>query len=158
MYDRVMGTKTATGESAANLHHPSEMMRSNRRANPVSASVEERKASMDSHNEPSIMNGGTLIHNPTINQQIRNRHIVRDERGQAISKVYKQAFVPVSKSLSKQAIKNDAFTMHENSFDLSHKKEIEDRIDSKSRILHGEFRTSAAFDNSMGPDWTKKTH
>ena len=89
MYGRVMGTKTATGESAANLHHPSELMRGNRRNNAVSASVEERGVSMNSQDEPSIMNGGTLIHNPTINQQIRNRHIVRDERGQAISKVYK---------------------------------------------------------------------
>ena len=39
-----------------------------------------------------------------------------------------------------------------------HKKKIEDHIQNKSKILHGEFRTSVAFDNNQGPDWTKKTH
>ena len=75
-----------------------------------------------------------------------------------MGKVFKQAFVPVSKSISKSAIKNDAFTMHENDFNLVHTAKIEDHIDSKAKILHGDFRTSTAFDNNAGPDWSKKTH
>ena len=66
--------------------------------------------------------------------------------------------MPVSKSLSKSTIMNDAFTMHENDYNLTHKNKIEDHIQNKAKILHGEFRTSLAFDNNQGPDWTKKTH
>lgn len=36
----------------------------------------------------------TLIHNPTINQQIRNRHIVRDHQGMALGKLPKTDFIP----------------------------------------------------------------
>ena len=31
----------------------------------------------------------TLIHNPTINQQIRNRRIIRDQHGVPVGKLYK---------------------------------------------------------------------
>lgn len=75
-----------------------------------------------------------------------------------MGKVYKKGFVPASKPESKNMIKNDAFTICENDFNLTHKAEIEDHIDNKSKILHGEFLTSKAFDNAQGKDWNKKTH
>ena len=55
-------------------------------------------------------------------------------------------------------IKNDAFTLHETSYNAEREKKVEDHIDNKTKILHGEFLCSTAFDNATGPDWTKKTH
>ena len=89
-----------------------------------------------------------MIHNPTINQQIRNRHIIRDQFGQPMGKVYKKNFVPASKPDSKNTIKNDNFTICENPYNLAHKAKIQDHIDTKSKILHGEFLCSKAFDNA----------
>jgi len=48
--------------------------------------------------------------------------------------------------------------MHENEYNLTYKAKVEDHILNKSKILHGVFQTSAAFDNNQGPDWAKKTH
>lgn len=75
-----------------------------------------------------------------------------------MGKVYKKGFVPASKPGSKNTIKNDAFTMCENDFNLTHKAKIEEHVDKKSKILAGEFLCSKAFDNAQGPDWNKKTH
>jgi hypothetical protein len=66
--------------------------------------------------------------------------------------------VPANKAESKGSIKNDAFTLHETSYNAEREKNIEDHINNKQKILHGEFLTSTAFDNANGPDWTKKTH
>ena len=55
-------------------------------------------------------------------------------------------------------MRNDAFTMHENDFNLTREKNIEDQINNKAKILNGEFMCSSAFDNNTGPDWSKKTH
>uniref|UniRef100_A0A7S3MMG0 Uncharacterized protein n=1 Tax=Favella ehrenbergii TaxID=182087 RepID=A0A7S3MMG0_9SPIT len=101
---------------------------------------------------------GTLIHNPTINQQIRNRHIVRNEFGQPVGKMMKKTFMPASKAMSKGDIKNDAFTIHETSYNAERERRIEEHIEHKLNILGGEFRCSKAFDNSMGPDWAQKSH
>ena len=35
---------------------------------------------------------------------------------------------------------------------------IEQKIEHKGKILHGEFMASATVDNSKGPDWSKKSH
>ena len=59
---------------------------------------------------------------------------------------------------AKTEIRNDNFTMCENEFNITHQAEIEDHINKKAKILHGEFMCSKAFDNNQGPDWTKKTH
>ncbi len=67
-------------------------------------------------NEQSVSNQGTLIHNQTINQQIKSRHIVRNQFGQPLGQAYKKTFVPASKVESKNQIKNDVFTMHETSY------------------------------------------
>ena len=87
MYDRVMGTKTSIagggGDSPDHLpiqQHQSDMR--HRRGN-LSVSMDEKVSLGNSQNnmEEPAYSGGTLIYNPTINQQIRNRHIIRDERG-----------------------------------------------------------------------------
>ena len=83
---------------------------------------------------------------------------MRNELGQPKGKEYKQTFVPASKPESKSMIKNDAFTMMENDYNLTRKAAVEDHIQNKGKFLHGEFVTTAAFDNNAGPDWTKKTH
>lgn len=101
---------------------------------------------------------GTLIHNPTINQQIRNRHIVRDQHGIPLSKLPKKTFVPASIVEAKESIRNDNLIMHLTSYNAAHEKNLEDRTDHKRKILHGEFLCSKAFDNSKGLDWSKKTH
>ena len=75
-----------------------------------------------------------------------------------MGKVYKKNFVPASRPEAKNTIKNEAFTMCENDYNLTHKAKIEDHIQNKSKILHGEFLCSKAFDNAHGPDWSKKTH
>ena len=61
----------------------------------------------------------TLIHNPTINQQIRNRALVKDKRGVPLVKTYKRAFVQCNPSEARATIKEDGFTMHENEYNLA---------------------------------------
>ena len=61
----------------------------------------------------------TLIYNPTINQQIRNRALVRDKQGVPIIKNYKKAFVQCNPSEAKATIREDGFTMHENEYNLA---------------------------------------
>ena len=82
---------------------------------------------------------------------------MRNQYGQPIGKQFKQTFVPASKAESKQNIKNDAFTIHENHYEAARHKQIEDHVQHKANIIGGEFMCSKAFDNNMGPDWTKKT-
>lgn len=75
-----------------------------------------------------------------------------------ISKVFKTTFKPVNPIEARQSVKNDNFTIFENNFNLEKKQEKEDRKENKAKILGGQFLCSKAFDNSTGPDWTKKTH
>ena len=76
--------------------------------------------------------------------------------GQAVGKMMKKNFVPASRVESKNNIKNDAFTMHETSYNAEREQRIEEHIEHKRNIVGGEFRCSKAFDNSLGPDWTVK--
>lgn len=69
----------------------------------------------------------------------------------------KKNFVPANKAMSKEDIKNDAFTMHETSYNAEREQRIEEHIEHKRNIVGGEFRCSKAFDNSLGPDWSMKT-
>ena len=69
----------------------------------------------------------------------------------------KKTFVPASQAQSKNDIKNDAFTMHETYFEAERQQRNEEYIDHKRNFKGGDFRCTAAFDNSIGPDWTKKT-
>ena len=62
---------------------------------------------------------GTLLHNPTINQQIRNRMIVKNMDGFPMIKTYKETFKPASLADAKNDVKNDKFTMHENDYNLT---------------------------------------
>ena len=55
-------------------------------------------------------------------------------------------------------MKNDNLVMHTNEYELARRANIEDHIMHKAKILHGEFLCSKACDNSLGPDWAKKTH
>ena len=54
----------------------------------------------------------TLIYNPTINQQIRTRAIMKAENGLPMVKMPKKTFVPASKPGAKTKIKNDNFTLY----------------------------------------------
>ena len=58
-----------------------------------------------------------LIYNPTINQQIRNRKIQRNEKGYPLIKEPIKAFVPVNPAEGKKSIKNDVFTIFDNEYD-----------------------------------------
>ena len=87
MYERIIGTSNNTAEEKK---------------------LGDKRLSGDG---TSVM-GGTLIHNPTINQQIRNRHIVRDSMGQPLGKVYKNAFKPNNPKEARSNIRNDNFAMH----------------------------------------------
>ena len=87
-----------------------------------------RQNSYQMQEEQQSMGNGTLIFNPTINQQIRNRHIVRDAFGQPLGKIYKKNFVPANRAQAKTEIKNDNFTMCENEFNITHQAEIEHHI------------------------------
>ena len=64
-----------------------------------------------------------LIYNPTINQQIRNRKILRNEHGLPTVLEPFKVFAPVNPAESKQTIRNDAFTIFENEYDLKRKAE-----------------------------------
>ena len=66
--------------------------------------------------------------------------------------------MPASKAEAKSSIKNDAFTMHETSYNAEREQRIEEHIEHKRNILGGEFRCSKAFDNSLGPDWVQAKH
>lgn len=63
-----------------------------------------------------------LIFNPTINQQIRNRKINRNDRGLPVIKQPFKSFKPVNPAESKKAIKNDVFTLFDNEYDLAREK------------------------------------
>ena len=141
MYDRIVGATSATSAIQNDRNaRQSEFMRDH---------FMRDQHTMSHDNNRSVSQGeGTLIHNPTINQQIRNRHIVRNQFGQPVGKEYKQTFVPANRAASKNNIKNDAFTMHETSYNATRERAIEDHIDNKSKILHGEFLCSRAFDNN----------
>ena len=93
---------------------------------------------------------GTLLHNPTINQQIRNRMIVKNMDGFPMIKTYKETFKPANNAEAKQNVKNDAFTMHENDYNLTRQAKIEDYLKTKQNMLHGEFKRANQFDNSLG--------
>ena len=44
--------------------------------------------------------------------------------------------------------------MHENDYNLSKQAKITDMVETKKNFLHGEFKKSNQFDNSLGNDWT----
>ena len=83
---------------------------------------------------------------------------MRNEQGLPVVKEYRNTFKPPSKAEAKQDIKTDGLAMHQNNFNLTHEKKLEDQISQKAKILHGEFMCSSAFDNNNGPDWHKKSH
>lgn len=59
-----------------------------------------------------------LFFNPTINQQIRNRRILRDEKGVSIGKAYRgRKFHYANQLDARETIKNEVFTLHDNPFD-----------------------------------------
>ena len=132
MYDQIMGSR-----------------------NPTTGEAMSPRETLGTQEGPA---GGTLIHNPTINQQIRNRHIVRNQFGVPLGKMPTKTFVPASKAESKQAIKNDKFTMFETSYNATREKALEEQIEHKRRTIGGQFLCSKAFDNNIGPDWSQKTH
>ena len=84
---------------------------------------------------------------------------MRDEQGQPLGKVYKKNFVPASNAQAKLDIKNDAFTIHETSYNAAREAANEEAVENKRKMIGNvAFSCSAAFDNSLGPDWTKKSH
>jgi len=84
---------------------------------------------------------------------------VRDEQGQPLGKVWKKTFVPASKAESKHEIKNDAFTMHETSYNAGREAANEEAVENKRKMIGNvAFSCSQAFDNSLAPDWSKKSH
>ena len=99
----------------------------------------------------------TLIYNPTINQQIRNRALVRDKQGVPIIKNYKKAFVQCNPSEAKATIREDGFTMHENEYNLAWQAKIDDYVNHKKKFVGGEFKKSFNYDNATNVDWNKST-
>lgn len=51
---------------------------------------------------------------------------MRNQHGEPIGKAYKQSFKPVNRGEAKTSIKNDAFTLHENDYNATREKKIED--------------------------------
>ena len=100
----------------------------------------------------------TLIYNPTINQQIRNRRINRNEYGLPINKEFKDNFTPVNPAESKQSIKNDNFTLFDNDYNLTRQHKIEDLVEKKQKMVGPEFKRTYNFDNATGADWTQSNN
>jgi len=62
-------------------------------------------------------------------------------------------------AMSKEDIKNDAFTMHETSYNAVREANNEEAVEHKRKMIGNvAFSCSHAFDNSLAPDWTKETH
>ena len=85
MYDRIVGSGPNSSDMLAGTMTGGGM---GNRQNSNSYQMQEDQS----------MGTGTLIFNPTINQQIRNRHIVRDAFGQPLGKIYKKNFVPANRA------------------------------------------------------------
>ena len=141
MYDQFMGSSGAGGQSPGATVHGSK-------------SPAGYPTAYEQDGQPEQT---TLIYNPTINQQIRNRALVRDKGGVPVIKNYKRAFVQCNPSEARASIREDGFTMHENEYNLAWQAKIDDYVNHKKQFVGGEFKRSFNYDNATNVDWNKST-
>lgn len=97
-----------------------------------------------------------LIYNPTINQQIRSRQILRDPNGIPVGRLYKgKKFDVANSSNARMTISNNKFTIFETPFSAQLEKERKASALSKKKRIDGAFLTAKTYDNEKVVDWTK---